>query len=212
MCENLGRTLDSEIHELLKVLIKKSIDTNIFISEQAEVAIESMCRYSSENKLISSLLSVAQTNKNPLSRAKIAGCYAVIFRRMKFAIGKARDIDKILVILSEYLADATFDVRNNSKEAIIAFSECFQSEIDLERILSRCLNDSSKKKFLEALQNKLLNRTSSPIKDSAQKEFRSSKIVQKNSRNSRTRSIGFSQDIPELESISKISSDMLSPE
>ena len=211
MCENLGRTIDSEINELMKVVIKKSIDTNIFLSEQAEVAIESMCKYCNENKLASSLLGIAQTNKNPLTRAKVAYCLSKVFHRMRFNLNKFRDLDKLLIILSEYLSDAAFDVRNNSKEAIVSLSDCFPNEIELEKTLSRCLNDQNRKKILEAIQSKPLAKLSSPIKRSAHRELRSTSIAD-NSRNTRNRSIGYSAEIPELEAISKLSSEMSSAE
>lgn len=212
MCEGLGRTLDSEIGELIKIVIKKSIDTNIFLSEQADVALESMCKYSNENKLLSSLFSLASTNKNPLTRAKVAFCLAKVFRRMRFNVNKFRDLDKLIVILSDFLSDANFDVRNNTKEAVTGLSEGFPSESEFERVLSRAVNDSGKKKILEAVQNKLYLKSSSPIKRSAHRELRSTYIVEKQSRNARTRSIGFAQDFPELENISKFSLEMNSPE
>ena len=209
MCESLGRTLDNEINELLKALIKKAIDTNIFLSEQAEVAIESMCKFSNEYKIISALLGIALTNKNPLVRAKVAMCYAKIFKRIRINVNKIRDFDKLLIILSEFLSDAAFDVRNNSKEALIAFNSSFPNEIEFEKLLSKSLPDIACKKVLEAIHNKSFQRNASPFKRSAHVETRSSFIIDQNSR---TRSIGFNQDCAELETITKITADMQSSE
>jgi hypothetical protein len=213
MCENLGRTIDSEISELLKVLVKKAIDTNIFLSEQADVALESMCKYSNENKIIASLISISQTNKNPLSKAIVASSFSKIFKRLMYNASRCKDLDKILVILADYLADAAFDVRNNSKVAFLALSEGFASEMDFERALMRSLNDASRKKVMEAIHNKTGEmRNLSPIKKSAHRELRGTHMLEKSSRNVRTRSIGASQEAPELESIQKLSSEMSSNE
>ena len=211
MCENLGRTIDSEITDLLKVLIKKAIDTNVFISEQADVAIESMCFYSNEIKLITALVNIASTSKNPQYKAKIAFCFSKVFKRLKYNVTRIRDQEKVLNILTEYLSDASFDVRNNSKEAVISYSEGFANEIEFEKSISRFISDSAKKKIMEAVRNKSF-RTSSPLKRSAQREFRSSIGLEKNSRASRTRSIGFTQEPSEFELISKYQVDMQSSE
>ena len=211
MCENLGRTIDSEITDLLKVLIKKAIDTNVFISEQAEVAIESMCCYSNEIKLITSLVTIANSCKNPQSKAKVAFCFSKVFKRLKYNVTRIRDQEKVLNILNEYLSDASFDVRNNSKEAVISYSDGFATEIEFEKSITRFISDSARKKIMEAVRNKSF-RTSSPLKRSAQREFRSSMALDKNSRASRTRSIGFTQEPSELEILTKYQSDMLSPE
>ena len=211
MCENLGRTIDSEILELLKVLVKKAIDTNIFISEQADVAIESMCSYSNETKIVTALINIATSAKNPQSKAKVAFCFARVFKRMKYNVTRIRDQEKILSILTEYLSDASFDVRNNSKEAIICLCDGYSSEVDFEKAISRFVNENSKKKIMEAVRNKAF-RTSSPIKKSAQREFRSSVAMEKNSRASRTRSIGFTQEPHELEAIQTFQTEILSTE
>ncbi|OMJ84419.1 hypothetical protein SteCoe_14497 [Stentor coeruleus] len=213
MCENLGRSIDSEITELLKVLIKKAIDTNLFISDQANVALESMCKYSNENKILNTLISLSNTSKNALSKAILAKSFSKIFKRLMYNISKCKDLDKILTILADYLSDASFDVRNNSKEAVIALSKGFPSDMDLERVLLRALPDASRKKIMEAIHSKTGDmRTLSPIKKSAHRDLRSSQMIEKYSRNLRTRSIGASQEAPELEGIQKIQGDMSSNE
>jgi HEAT repeat protein len=211
MCENLGRTIDSEITDLLKILIKKAIDTNVFISEQADVAIESMCCFSNETKLVVSLINIANSSKNPQSKAKIAFCFSKVFKRLRYNVTRLRDSEKIMTILNEYLSDASFDVRNNSKEALISYSEGFSSEVEFEKGISRYVSDNARKKIMEAIRNKSF-RTSSPLKRSAQREFRSSVVLDKNSRASRTRSIGFTQEPAELDQLQKFQTEMLSTE
>lgn len=56
MFEKLKHLLDSYLESVVPILIKKSIDTNEFISEEAQNALNSMCKQCGEHKTITSLL------------------------------------------------------------------------------------------------------------------------------------------------------------
>ena len=56
MYENLSnRDMDPSVDLILPHLLKKAADTNVFITEIADKALASLCTYSSEHKVFTSL-------------------------------------------------------------------------------------------------------------------------------------------------------------
>jgi len=52
----LGRIVDGELEAITPVLLRKSTDTNVFISEQSIKAIENMCESCGESRVAIALL------------------------------------------------------------------------------------------------------------------------------------------------------------
>lgn len=58
MFESLPKQLiEQDLDLIFQVLIKRSIDTNIFIAEEADKTLQQMCRNLSEQKMITALMS-----------------------------------------------------------------------------------------------------------------------------------------------------------
>lgn len=205
MCEYLGRSMDSEIPDLLKILVKRASDTNIFLAEQAQMALLSMCKFTNENKLANALLNKLQTAKNPAERATIAICFVNIFEKIKSSIMKMKEIEKIMTSLGSLLQDASSDVRNAARKAFSSFELWVTSEQERERLLSRCLPETTQKKLRDT--GKFRDRTESPFsKRKTQSEFRPS--------NEPTQVLPIKQPDPEIqqfeipEELLKMSEDM----
>lgn len=83
MFEALPRPLiELDIEGMFNVLLKKSIDPNVFMAEEADKTLVSMCRNLSENKMLTCLM-VQKSHKSTIMRTQICRCISVIFIRLK---------------------------------------------------------------------------------------------------------------------------------
>jgi len=76
-----GRRLDPEIEVLLPPMLRRSADTNGFISEEAELALLSMCKHISEAKLFPPLQAAAG-HRRPEIRTKAVWGFAMVAHRL----------------------------------------------------------------------------------------------------------------------------------
>jgi len=83
------KDLDSCIDVVLSSLLKKSTDTNHFVSEQAEKALVMVCHACNESKLFASLQ--AQPGKSALLKQKICVCYGNLISKLGPRIGSFRE-------------------------------------------------------------------------------------------------------------------------
>lgn len=179
MCLKLGKSMDSEISELLKILIKKAIDTNTFISEQAISTLEAMLTGLSEHKIMPLIIFHCQNTKNPQIKAQLSFCFGRIFRKSKENVGKIRDIERSLQILAEYLTDGNSDVRKSAQDSFEELFKSIRSEIVLDTLLIRSLKDSLYQKVQRIFAK--VSRSQSPQK--SRSDSRLSKISFKLRRN-----------------------------
>ena len=71
----LKRCMEPDLDSLAKVLLRKSSDTNTFISDEAERVLISMCVNCMESKVLSVLLGGTHANcKSNIIRQKISRC------------------------------------------------------------------------------------------------------------------------------------------
>ena len=162
MCRSLRKSMDNECSDLIKILLKKAIDTNVFISQQARVTLERLLESLSEQKVLPFLLVHAQNAKNPLIRAKLAFCFGRLFKKAKEGIGKMRDIEKVFQILAEYTVDAAAEVRTATKEALDLLVSCFKPQSELDILLIRSLTDSQFHKIQKCMERQ--SKSQSPVK------------------------------------------------
>ncbi len=83
MLESVPKQLfDSETDSFFSVLMKKSVDSNIFISEEAEKTLFCLCRVVNEAKIVP--LFLAQSgNKSSVIRSEVCRCLTVILVQNK---------------------------------------------------------------------------------------------------------------------------------
>lgn len=66
---------DAELELLVQCLLRKSIDTNIFIAEEAAKALISVADHCNENKVTGFLLSQAASSRISMAKSRIAVCF-----------------------------------------------------------------------------------------------------------------------------------------
>lgn len=125
--KNCSKNID-DLESLSTVLIKKSSDTNIFISSEAERTLISMCTYLPETKVFSTLNAHA-SNRNPAVKAKVAKCYEQIIVKLNSKITSFREKEKLIDQNATYLSDANQEVRNNAKQAFSTLSNLVSKDV-----------------------------------------------------------------------------------
>jgi hypothetical protein len=102
----LKRCMEPFMEKILKLLLKKASDTNIFIAEEAEKAIEAMCQNCQDTKVLSILLSHCGI-KQVSMRYKVAKGLVVLTGSLGNNILHFKEADKVVSQLAVFLADAS---------------------------------------------------------------------------------------------------------
>lgn len=152
MCEFLPRSLEGDLEQLLSLLLRKSVDTNMFISEVASKALEQMCQHLSDGRLITCLLANIAAIRSSLVKAKTATCFELLITRLKGQFPKIRDFARVVKTLFDYTQDASVEVRSAAKRAFQRLSQ-ETSQDDLDRYMSRILPSKSFDQYRESQQN-----------------------------------------------------------
>ncbi|OMJ86064.1 hypothetical protein SteCoe_12500 [Stentor coeruleus] len=166
MCNYLRKSMDTEISELIKILLKKTNDTNSFISEQGKKTLDTMLNCLSEQKVLPFVLFHAQNAKKSGIKAQIAFCFGKIVKKARDNFSRLRDFDKVLQILAEYVTDAALEVREAARIAWNEFFAVFRNEGDADLLLIRALKDPLYHKVQMFMEKK--TRSVSPIKSNSE--------------------------------------------
>mmetsp|Transcript_4986 Transcript_4986/g.9380 ORF Transcript_4986/g.9380 Transcript_4986/m.9380 type:complete len:869 (-) Transcript_4986:12-2618(-) len=160
--QGLGSNADSEVDTAVSCLMRKCVDTNIFLAEEAEKAMFSLCDNCSLPKVSVILTSIATGTKNPAVRAKTSMCFGRVFKKALSTNLKLKDLDRILKLLSGYVLDAAADVRANARDALLVLMGGYNSSEDFYKLLSRILTQHDFQQVKEALSRAEVAQT--PIK------------------------------------------------
>lgn len=175
MCSMLRKSMDSEVSDILKILLKRAIDTNSFINEQAAITLEAMLSNLSEHKIMPFVIFHCQSTKNAQIKAKLAFCFGRIFRKSKENVIKLRDVEKSLQILADYLSDGALEVRQNAQEAFEELYKGVKSETNLEQLLVRSLKEQLYQKVETLMKKK--SRSQSPQKSLSESRISKNSII-----------------------------------
>lgn len=118
MCEYLTKLVEPELELILNCLLRKSVDTNIFISGEAEKSLFIVCRFVNEPKVVSVLFQCISSSRSSQIKAKTALCFQKIFETRNSDIRKSKDLLKIMQVLSNFTREASAEVRSNAKSAL----------------------------------------------------------------------------------------------
>lgn len=140
MCQFLNRCVEPDLDTVSSLILRKAVDTNVFISEAANKALIAMCQYCSEGKVVNAVLNNLSGARSSLVKAKSAYCFEVIFQRLLTKVAKLREFDRVLKKLSEFSTEASPEVRGCAKSALRTLANSFQGSGELDKLLFRCLN------------------------------------------------------------------------
>lgn len=152
MCECVPRSLEGDLEQLLSLLLRKSVDTNMFISEVASKALEQMCQHLSDGRLVTCLLTNIGAIRSSLVKAKAATCFELLITRLKGQFPKIRDFARVVKTLFDYTQDASVEVRTAAKRAFQRLAQ-ETSQDDVDRYMSRILQSKSYDQYRESQQS-----------------------------------------------------------
>lgn len=117
-----GKKMDPDIELCLAATMRRAADTNVFIAEEAEVALRELCRSASEAKLLPQALAAAG-HRQPRIRAQAVLCLAMLGQRLR-ARGPAaqRELRLVAEAAGKLLTDASVDVRQGARAVAIVLS------------------------------------------------------------------------------------------
>lgn len=120
-----GRRMDPELELSLPVILKRAVDTNSFIAEEAEWSLREVCKAASETKLMPHLLTSA-TNRQPRVRERSIWCVAMLTQQLRDKgpsagpHGREQDLLRSAAeATNKALGDANADVRHSARVAAI---------------------------------------------------------------------------------------------
>lgn len=118
MCEYLNKLVEPELEIILNCLLRKSADTNIFISGEAEKSLFTVCRCVNESKIVNILFQCVNNSRSSQIKAKTALCFLKIFEKNRGDVKKNKDLLKIIQVLAGFTREASAEVRTNAKSAL----------------------------------------------------------------------------------------------
>ena len=154
MCEHIGKAIDGEIPDILKIFLKKASDTNTFLSETATLGLDSLCLNCTEAKVLIQLVLLAENARNPLIKSKIMHCLSKIIAKSRTDILKMKDLHKAIHYISEYLSDASPEVRKSAKQAFDILVEIIPNEGHINAMAIQGVKENVLRRVKDAIKKK----------------------------------------------------------
>lgn len=142
----LKRCMESYLDPLIKILLKKSTDTNSFISDEADAALMAMTKNCQDTKVLNILILHSNQSKASAFQLRICKCLAALVESLGNSILFFKDNDKLISALASYMSDANQEVRSTAKQSFKGISQAIMDSNELEKLLQRVLNEQKYKK------------------------------------------------------------------
>ena len=137
MLKYLRTAMDPELDQVVLVCVKKSADTAGFIADEAKRAMHAMIHNCTEQRTISALVA-ANSNKNPLIRAKVAVFVAAVIETLGSRLCAMREQERLFQLVVRYLSEGNAEPRAAGKRAMLQLYEHNSKSGEFERLLRRC--------------------------------------------------------------------------
>ena len=167
MFHHLKKSMESDMEKVMLPLILKSGDTNKFLREDCNVALDAIVENSSPQKLILIVTAEFVYHKSPVVRTTVSRLLAYTVERMGVhkALSGGKDItDKLLPAIAKLAQDGSPDARNYAKSSL---HRMLHEHSDFEKILKKSLTPNTMRnleKIIEALKNPIGNSSFSTSK------------------------------------------------
>ncbi|KAH9101607.1 hypothetical protein LEN26_011639 [Aphanomyces euteiches] len=119
LCICLARRMDSEIDEIVPLLLKRASDTNAFLSDGAAQTFDAIAEHCTAGKLLSIIIPHASA-KATMIRKQVATVLGKILTLEANAsrLENIRDLDRVLTVLCTLVADSNNEVRDAAKPTL----------------------------------------------------------------------------------------------
>ena len=118
---HLKRNMEPELEKVMMPLILKSGDTNKFLREDCNVALDAIIENSSPSKIILIVTAEAVYHKSPVVRTTVSRLLAYTVEKMGVpkALAGGKDItDKLLPAIAKLAQDGSPDARGHAKSSL----------------------------------------------------------------------------------------------
>ncbi|CAB4065703.1 unnamed protein product [Lepeophtheirus salmonis] len=155
---HLGRSMEGESDKIIPLLLNKSVDTNKFIREDCNIALDTAMENISIYKGLNVLLESGVDHKNVVVRINTARIYSNIVRSMgaEKILGSSKEFQALVFERGcTLLADGSSEVRNHAKDAFRELS----SHKNYGTVLDKFVPESQRRyiqKTLDSLQSSSL--------------------------------------------------------
>ncbi|KAG2935793.1 hypothetical protein PC114_g333 [Phytophthora cactorum] len=151
MCAAFTRAMDSEVENIVPVLLRRCADSNTFVCESAAASLHAVVLKCSTSRVVSALTSHISSKAAPIRREVARGIHALIEGQADIQANK--DLSAILQLVGRCLQDSNNEVRDIAKQSILHLH--YKQRIPSERI-KRCLPASAQTKVDSALSGKVV--------------------------------------------------------
>jgi hypothetical protein len=152
---HLKRVIEPELDKILLILLQKSGDTNKFLREDCNIALDNIVENVSPGKVISVLTTPeVLSHKNPVVRAAASRVLSYTVDRLGVArvLSGARDVtDKVLPAIAKLAQDGSPDARNYSKYVLQKMVSEHPNELD--KMLKKHLSQNALRNIEKLLEN-----------------------------------------------------------
>ena len=94
----------------MPVVLKRSTDTNQFISQEAEKTLIAICNNCTETRAFAALQS--QVMKSAVYKEKVCLCYTVLIERLAHKLKNFRDLERLVQSVVRFLSEGAVEGRN----------------------------------------------------------------------------------------------------
>eukprot|EP00003_Mantamonas_plastica_P019248 TRINITY_DN3154_c0_g1_i1.p1 TRINITY_DN3154_c0_g1~~TRINITY_DN3154_c0_g1_i1.p1 ORF type:complete len:1701 (-),score=599.48 TRINITY_DN3154_c0_g1_i1:9-4373(-) len=114
MFSNMGKTMDSQLDYVVPVLVKKTGETNVFITDAVDQALGSMVENATDSKVLASLM-VVGGHKNPQVRGNAAFYMDILLAKMGTRVLSVKGFDRLLKLVASFSKEGNSVTRNIGK-------------------------------------------------------------------------------------------------
>ncbi|KAG1688345.1 hypothetical protein DVH05_003776 [Phytophthora capsici] len=131
MCDAFSRVMDSEVENIVPVLLKRCGDSNTFVCESAAGSLRALVLNCSTSRVVIALASHVNSKAVPLRR-EVARAVHTLIENQADHIQASKDLPSILQLLGRSLMDSNNEVRDIAKQSVL-YLHC-QQRMTSERI------------------------------------------------------------------------------
>lgn len=142
--EGLGRAMDPQIDNTVKVMMNKLTEASGFINGEAELVLNTMVNTATDTKVLSALIAHSD-HRHPIIRGKSALFIDRCIEKIGANLPATGMLDRVLQVLMQSSSDSSQEARAYGKQAIGRIARMIPN--DLDRTARRVLSASQQQKL-----------------------------------------------------------------
>ncbi|EQC28319.1 hypothetical protein SDRG_13867 [Saprolegnia diclina VS20] len=116
LCLYLGKRMDTDLDDVVPLLLKRAADTNVFLSESGAQTLDAVVRGCSAPRVLSAVLPHV-ASKNHIIRKQVAIMLGKLLSDGRLDV--ARDVDRVIMSVCSLVNDSNNEVRDVAKPTLL---------------------------------------------------------------------------------------------